>query len=247
MQTTLSLESNVHGSVLVINAGISGYGLRQMRLLLDELFDELKPDVVVAGIYHQAYTRLQDPFVYFHGYAMSASQVPKAGMTDDGFLFIPFTTPWVRALDFWLDEHFRFAGYVLKAPIMANDLGSKHQGDDAAQFSTDEVKRRIEPLLQEIALIDQFTRGKGVSGVVLLITPQLKNGLFEQGAEAFNGVIASFCTDRGIPVIDPLPEFQRLSDGTSKFRNGADYHWSPQAHKIAADMLARSLRHYRLA
>lgn len=246
LQSTLSLESDMHGPVRVINGGISGYGLRQMRLLLSELFDELKPDVVVAGVYPQAYTRLHDPFVYFHGYAMSASQVPNAGITEDGFLFTPFTIPWLRALDFWLDEHFRFAGYVLKAPIMANDLWPKRRGNVAVALSTDEVKHRIDPLLQEIALIDQFARGKGISAVVLLITPQLKNGLFEQEADVFHAAITSFCTDRGIPVVDPLPEFQRLSDRTPKFRNGDDYHWSPQGHRIAADKLARSLRQQRL-
>lgn len=246
LQSMLSLESDVSGPVRVINAGISGYGLRQMRLLLGELFDDLRPDLVIVGVYPQAYRRLQDPFVYFHGYAMSASQVPTAGMTEDGFLFTPFTTPWARALDFWLDEHFRFAAYLLKLPTMAKDRWSRPHTDAAVESSTAEAGRQLEPLLKEIALIDQFAHSKGTSAVVLLITPQLKNGLFEREAVVFNAAINSYCADRGIPVVDPLPEFQRLSDGTPKFRNGADYHWSPEAHRIAADKLARSLRQQRL-
>ena len=69
------LESSINSAAVspdhirVVNGGVAGYSLTQIRLFTEELAQRLKPKVIVVGVYSSRYWRIDDPYVSFHGLA----------------------------------------------------------------------------------------------------------------------------------------------------------------------------------
>jgi len=75
----------------------------------------------------------------------------------------------------------------------------------------------------------------------MLINDQEKDGSFKMVERLYNDVVKSFCASLGVTVVDPLPVFAELAGGKAIFRLGDDSHWSKAAHRLAAEVLFKTL------
>jgi hypothetical protein len=111
----------------------------------------------------------------------------------------------------------------------------------AAPVDTADVVRRLTPALAEIGRAAAVARQSGARFVVLLINPQLEDGSFAPVQYAYNHVVGGFCRTEGIEVVDPLPALVARGGGRPRYRAADNYHWTPAAHRVAAELVYRSL------
>jgi hypothetical protein len=73
--------------------------------------------------------------------------------------------------------------------------------------------------------------------VVLLINEQHRSGTFTTAEHLYNETLLMHCRDQHITCVNPLPALERTAPGKPLLRLGKDFHWSPLAHRIAAEEL----------
>lgn len=240
-------EGRVSGSgPQVINAGVSGYSLRQIHRLTLDLIEELNPEVVVVGVYPAAVDRLFDPYVLFNGGLVRSSSVPHLQAFRDGYLFSPMYRPWMMAVDFWLDEHWSFGSYVWKELYKLRERMSG--GKVPVPAAVVEKSRgaggdTIRPLLDELDSIRVFVRAKHTRLMVLSIVGQDRDGTISPSQRQSNDRLLAWCRETGVECVEVLSAFDARSGGAPVFCFKNDLHWSPLAHRVAAEEMAKRFSH----
>src|SRR4029077_20962124 len=108
---------------------------------------------------------------------------------------------------------------------------------DAAQ-----IRRDIQPALDELAAMHREVAAQHMPFVVLMINVQRQDGTFRPQDTIYNGIVADACHREGIPCIDMLPQLRRLSSGRPIYRTLHNQHWTPAAHALAAQALLQAIR-----
>jgi hypothetical protein len=227
--------------IRVVNGGVAAYSLTQIRLFTAELAERLKPKVIVVGVYSSRYWRIDDPYVYFHGMAIRKSETERIKIVNGGMVYTPFKTRWLQSLDFFFADHFYFGAHVLRASRSATEKAMHYVSRDSSQLTRSEIEKLLKPLLREIEEIRELCVSRNIRLAVLLVNEQEEDGSFKPIEKQYNEVVASFCRDLGVAVVDPLPVFEQLAHAKPIFRQGNDHHWSSLAHKTAANELLRVL------
>lgn len=228
--------------VRVLNAGVSGYGMRQIRLLTEELAEALHPPIIIVGVLTSRYWRLHDPYVFFHGVAVRSSEIERIKVVADGMIRTAFMDPPWRSIDFFLAEHCYVCAYALTTAHDAVDRASQSSTDDPAGPSRSDIAWRLQPLLEEIRQIKDVSAASRSELVVLLINEQSENAAFAPIERLYNDVVTAFCASLGVRVVNPLPLLESTAHGTPIYRLGSDHHWSAQAHDVVASALLRALK-----
>ncbi len=242
LEQRLNVRLPASGSFRVINAGISGYSLEQIRDLTQELVPLLRPKLVVVGVYLRGYHRVNDPFVLLHGGTIQRSRIPDVVAVEGGILISPFHRPWLRRLDFWLDRHFHFGALLLKAARRGwSRLGGSSSPVTPPPLTVERANVLLQPLLGELGRMQDLTRRWGIPLVALLVDEQEEKGGYRPSQDLLNEAATAFARSQGIPVVDPLPSFKQRARGNPIFRLTGDFHWSPFAHQLAAEALATRL------
>jgi len=219
-------------AVRVLNGGVSGYSLKQIRLAAQD-YSSLRPGIVVAGVLPAVADRLVNPYEWYEGYAVRADKIPFLRKVDDGFLSAIPDSRLSPATQFWLMQNFRIAASIWLAVTTWQSPGSS--GAINASASADKL---LSALLDEIGALDQFTKLNGQQLVVLLIGFQQPDGSFSDVVKTQNKKVMDFCAERKIPAFDPVPLFEANSSEPVFRIDANDYHWTPLAHDIAAAGLA---------
>jgi hypothetical protein len=227
--------------IRVVNGGVAGYSLAQIRMFTEELAERLKPKVIVAGVYSSRYWRIDDPYVYFHGLAMRKSETERIKVVNGGMIYTPFKTSWLKSLDFFFADHFYFGAHSLRASRSAAEKAARYVRPDSSQPTRADTEKLLKPLLGEIEKLRELCASSNIHLVVMLVNEQEEDGSFKPIEKQYNEVVASFCRDLGITVVDPLPIFEESAGGKPIFRQTNDHHWSSQAHKVAAQELLKVL------
>lgn len=233
----LESELNAPGlrrtDVRVLNAGVSGYSVAQIRLTIEE-FLSLHPRVVVLGLYPSRAWRLQDPYVYYMGQAVLRSSLPHLRPKGDGsFVYSEIDAAGLRSVHLWMIEHFQIGARLLSG---IRTLGTRFERPKATSTEAEQ-----QPLLEELSRAYWSCRRANVALVVLLVNHQEKDGTFHSEEKRRNFIVKRFCEQAGITVVDPIPTFEQNSQGRPIFRIGQDYHWSSAAHRLVAGLLTDSL------
>lgn len=238
LQLLVNSSSVLPYRIRVVNAGVSAYSLRQIRVLTEELAQEFKPRIIVVGLYSSRYWRINDPYVYFHGMAVRKSDIPKIRLVKDGMIHTSFERRSLRSLDFFLAEHFYFGAHILReSSSVVEQAGSYFDKEP----SHPDIEKLLEPLLTELEKIHYLCAASNAHLVVLLINEQEKDGHFKDIEKQYNEVVKSFGRRFGVAVVDPLPVFEETSNGKPIFRLEDDHHWSSLAHEAAAKELMKFL------
>ncbi len=219
--------------VRVVNAGVSGYSLAQIRILAEELLDRLEPRLVVLGLYSSRYWRIENPYVYWDGILVSRDRLPQITPMPGGFYHSPFETPRLRSADFYLGEKFYFGAHLLRAARSARRAW-RRGGDAPHEPGSLTTRQEMGPLLVELQRIHRTVSDRGSQLAVLLIAHQSRGETFAAEDREATALAEDFCTGLGVPVFDPLPRLESFADGGPSLRIGEDHHWNRDAHRLAA-------------
>jgi hypothetical protein len=174
-----------------------------------------------------------DPYVHFHGQAVLRHVLPRLWVDADGELRLASAKPRGRRAERWLDEHWWVGARLFRA-LPASVRGREEGPPAPADFET-----AARPFFDALARLDAIADAGGARLAVLLVNHQPPDGSFRDRQRAYNRAVASFCRARGIPVLDPIPIFERFpGEGPAPFRLGDDHHWSPAAHALVGRALA---------
>jgi hypothetical protein len=242
LESLINARMRRHRPIRVINAGISAYNLRQIRLMAEELIPVLHPSLLIVGIYVEGYGRLHNPYVFLNGQTVISSKLPNLIPLADGFLYSPFQADWAIRVDLWLDQHFYTGAYVGKVSRAIVRVGEKQKSAELVQLTMSEAETQLSMLLEEIDRLRMLTEKKHLGLVVLLINHQDVDGSFRSNSGLYNTVITEYCRKGGVRVVNLLPHLVQASDGRPVFRYKRDGHWTSAAHKIAASNLVTALR-----
>jgi hypothetical protein len=224
----------------IYNAGVSGYSLAQMNQTARELIPRLHPNLLALGLYVSSYYRMRDPFVLMGNGAglVSRSEAKNVVVEKNGYLVSNFGRPVLRNLEWFLDLHWYTAGYFLQLGARAGRVLSRsHETSEPPP-----LREKMAPMLQELLASKALADSAGIPMVVLLINPQNSDGSFDELENEYNDIVGEFAAAHGIDVADPLPRLEALAEeGNPIFRLNEDRHWSPTAHAIAAQELAKEV------
>ena len=224
----------------VVNAGVSGYNITQIRLLLQDLLN-LDPKTVVLGLYPSRYWRIANPYVYLNGDPVLRNQVGQLRVVDQGFIRSPIHNWRFKQLYFWFAQNFYLGAYALEVTHQLYSRLERFTNVASPPQARQGVEGRLTPLLAEVGLISQLLRDRGVPFLVLLVNHQEPDGSFSDLEKRYNSVVKNYCQKNNIPVFDPLPSFESSASGTPLFRIGKDHHWSKEAHALVGRHLGAFL------
>jgi lysophospholipase L1-like esterase len=232
----------------VVNAGVPGYSARQMRQVVEALLPGLRPQVVLFGMNSETYWRVEAPYVVRAGQLVRSSALPDLTVGRHGLYHSPIVKwQWLNRLDVWLNQHFELGAHLLAVAYRLYGAVSGGGGAGApapaaaARVDTADVARRLGPALAEMGRAAAAARRGGARFVVLLINPQLEDGSFAPVQYAYNHAVGEFCRAEGIEVVDPLPVLVARGGGRPRYRAVDNYHWTPEAHRVAAELVYRYL------
>ena len=101
------------------------------------------------------------------------------------------------------------------------------------------TERDYQPALDELAQLHATLSERGIPMVLLLVNPQDADGSFSSEERRYNEYLARFCRARHLPMVDPMARFVSEARGKPVLRTPGDMHWTPLAHRIAAQEVMR--------
>lgn len=241
LESSINSASVLPNQIRVVNGGVAAYNLSQIRLLTEELARQLKPKVIVVGLFTSRYWRIDDPYVFFHEMAIRKSETQRIKIVKGGMVHTPFTTSWLKSLDLFFADRFYFGSHILRASRSATKTAASYIAADSSQLTQSDIEKLLKPLLRELETIRELCISLNIPLVVMLVNEQEEDGSFKSIEKQYNEVVKSFCRDLGVPIVDPLPVFEEAARGKPVFRQGNDHHWSSLAHQVAAKELLRVL------
>jgi lysophospholipase L1-like esterase len=220
----------------VVNGGVSGYSVAQIRATAEELLPLLRPQLLVVGIYSSRYWRIWNPYVYFHGYTAQRRLIPRLRVDDSGVLRVSSAKPRGRRLEQWLDDHSRVGSALFRALPVA------WRGNEVPPPSPDSFAESARPFLAEIGRLNALARRHDSKLLILLVSHTKADGRFREIQKQYNGAVGQYCAERDIPYLDPIPGFEHaIRGGASDLQLPDDHHWSPRGHDLVAQLLARAI------
>ena len=237
------LQRSRSAGVEVVNAGVSGYSLRQIRATADELLEPTGARLLLVGAYPRAVERIANPYILHQGKLVHARALPFLQATDGGFLHSPYRNRFLRALHLRCARSFHFGYYLLRLPASVSARWKRFRKPPLDPHS---ARRSLEPLLVELERLARLARSRNLRAVVLLTSPQSSSGSFEARVRLFHRVVVEHGERLGLLVVDPLPRFQEEAAGAPVLRFEEDHHWNPLAHRLAAEVLAEQLLRHHL-
>jgi len=144
-----------------------------------------------------------------------------------------------------LNQHFETGAHFLALAQRLYDLFlNQRQGERsplqrgrAERADPKELRDRLQPMLAEIERMSEVARSREVELVVFLINPQEHDGSFQAEQWAYNQIVGEYCRKRYIRVVDPLPMLAGVANGRPILCSFDDYHWTREAHRLAAGAL----------
>ena len=216
-------------SAIVFNAGVPGYGTRQEELWLREYGPQVKPNLVVLGV--------------FLGNDLVDNITSSRSRFTDG----RFTAPparWHTPITRWLFDHSHVYRLARRAVDEANGARRGATVRDALTFPAPAVARKEADSTS--ASIDDLERDAAQLGAQLLavLIPdemQLGAAVGSDSLSYPNLAFARILCARGIPFIDLTGPFRdaELHGDHLYFRQ--DRHWNAKGHELAARLVSRAV------
>ena len=230
-------DANPTAQASVINAGTSGYNLRQMRLMAEELIPVVRPQLIILAIFVGGQDRMLNPYVYFHDALVRQSVLPLLEPVEGGFLRIssPYARPWAARIDKWMQRYFHFGEHLL---LLVNRLRSDQNQPRPPSPTRRQATALLQPLLDKMVRLKTQCDLNDIELLTVLINQQQANGDYLPVETMMNDVINQYFKNREIPVVDLLPVFEKRSERKAVFRYAEDGHWPAVGHQLAAEQIA---------
>ena len=228
----------------VINAGVSGYSVRQACVTAREVIPDMDVDLLALGVYTGGLDRLHDPYVLTEGEEglVSRSRLDEIVVEENGFIYPEVATPELEPIDLWLKQHWYFGAYLAR---VAGEIWRQIQllGAPSREPPSDaEIRQELEPLFDALLRCRAIAREGDVPLIVLLINRQRPDGAFADEEWRYNQAVRRFAERHDLRLVDPLPELSRSAGAEPVYRLGEDPHWSAAAHRVAGRLMADTIR-----
>lgn len=262
----------------VVNAGVSGYGTGQMRLLYASLEERLRPDVAVLGL--TVVNDLLDNLCIEEASYRPRTAAPCFTLEGGRLHLTPPAPPapappaaWrphLRVIDFMLKQAKRLTvwhpgllqlasriGYRPELPYMPATVASWY--DPRYSEPGWRLTRRLLLELHDDLAARDVTFIVIVIPAALQVDPGLQAALRLLGdgqpaVRAFfdeptkpQRLVLALCREAGLECVDPLPALLAAERAGTRTYYAMDSHWTPAAHALAAEAVARRLRDRGLA
>lgn len=226
------LEDATGEDVVVLNAGVPGYGTADQLAFLRSRWETLEPDIVIVQ------------FLPANDFAENKSPAKEWVAIREGMLAsrdaAPSRARWtVRGARRWLKRHSHLAALVSEnAGFLAMRMGLLDAESGALGESFDEEDaNRARELLGEIA---RFSRERGARTLFLYATTKADVVANRYVPRPSAEVVASAARDSDVPWVDANPFLRDRPDRLDVYWR-LDGHWSPAGHRAVAELLAREL------
>lgn len=244
LETVLNRTDGPGADFQVVNGGVSGYSLRQIRLLTEDLLQATEPELVILGLFTSRYWRLDNPYVLYQGKVVARDRVPRLVPVEGGFFYTSFERDGARRADVWLKQHYYTGAYVLdQAMKLVRKIGRRIEKARRAKAEEGDqrVERKLAGLLAELEGLSAAARGAGAELIVLLVSHQEDDGSFAAVEADYNAVVKRACDHLALTCLDLLQDFIDHARGRPVLKLETDHHWSPAAHDLAARALAKAV------
>lgn len=225
--------------ITVINAGMFGYNLAQIRDLTEELLPEFSPELVILGVFAGGFDRLNDPYTTFGNIVIRHSEVAKIQMVEGGLVYSRLSHPSLIALDHWLETHSYFGAQLFHGLHRLYLAAVVNPQNDSSQHRQQVSERRwLKEGLEEIRRIHKLTNENGIPLIVMLIASFDPANRVSEDEERINDLVREWCLTEHIPTFDPT---RAISRSKSSVRLSLkDHHWSASANAV----VGKELSHY---
>src|SRR5262245_36050370 len=201
------LAKRLQAPVAVVNAGVPGYNARQIRQRLARYLPMVAPQVVIYGFTTETFTRMQNPIVWFGGTLVRSDALRGLRVTHNGLLYSPFRRPWLRSVDFWLNEHFELGAHALSRIRYIRDRAAHTPDGVLPALQTLDpatIQADMQPALDEMKMMKRDAEAAGARFLVLLINLQRPDGSFRAQDAIYNATVMRECAEFGITCVDLL-------------------------------------------
>lgn len=213
----------------VFNAGVPGYGTRQAELWLREYGPQVKPNLVVLGV--------------FLGNDLVDNITSSRSRFTDG----RFTAPparWHTPITRWLFDHSHVYRLARRAVDEANGARHGATARDALTFPAPAVARQeADSTSASIGDLQRDAEKLDAKLLAVLIPDemQLRADIGSDSLSYPNLAFARILCARGIPFIDLTGPFRdaELHGDHLYFRQ--DRHWNAKGHELAARLVSRAV------
>jgi hypothetical protein len=243
------LEHSLHqqspeSSIAVINAGIFGYNLSQIRDLTEELLPEVSPNLVILGVFGGGFDRVNDPYTLFGNIVVRRSEIPKARLVEGGLVYSHLNSPRLIAVDHWLEMHSYLGAHLFHG---LHAIWEKIQGLSRLREPSEPLdsqhhaleKAWLQAGLEQIKRVHTATRSRKIPLLVMLIASFDTGNRVSEEEERINDMVREWCATEGIPTFNPT---RALSRSQLPLRlNLKDHHWSSSANAIVGKELTQHL------
>jgi len=97
------------------------------------------------------------------------------------------------------------------------------------------------PVFDELEQLRESLSARDVPLVLLIVNRQEESGTFSTDEHRYNDFVARYCEATDLPLANPLPRMEEEARGRPIFRTPADMHWTPAAHRIAAETVLETV------
>jgi len=236
-QDKLNSATGLRRTVRVVNAGVSGYSVKQMRQMAEELVPLYSPELVIIGVFPGGSDRIDNPYVLYGEHLVRTRDVPNMRVVEGGFLWYDsaFENGIAARIEVWSQYNCHFAAYLLKAFHKIAGMLNPIWG--LADARSEDVELEMEPIFDELALLNEYLKAQQIPLLVLIISWQDSDGTFSTEEKLRARAVRIYCETHDIPNVEPTAYFESIAQGKPVLRFKHDDHWTPIAHSGAAEFI----------
>ena len=213
----------------IYNIAVSGYNIKQMIKASSYLSSFVEPQVVIIGLYLDGLSRIQDPYVFYKGFAIRSSRVKYVRIKNDRLVFAHFENKVLKNIESFFIVHSVFYNFIIsKMQKLKNFLNASSNSEYNLDFY--EIDKMLCDLKSDYDL-------KNIKLIILPVLQHDENGKFSDKNLILYKELKLLCNENKIYFADILPQMEKsLAMGNSFFVKN-DRHWNKKANQIAAQTL----------
>jgi lysophospholipase L1-like esterase len=225
--------------VEVLNFGVSGYGMWQYRIVLEQRVLGFNPDLIVVGFF------LDDVAASIPPYEENENWKPSNRYEQKTRREIKVSYLWnlVRNLNQLIETKYRYRrGYRYLQGISERkrEIGPDHP--DNAYYKI-EIGNMGEALYlrfcKVLGSLAGVAKNRGIPLIALYIPDASQ--LHERERQHVNRFLRTATAEAGIPMVDATIRFEGVPDPRTLYLFPLDAHTSPEGHRIMAESLAEEI------
>lgn len=213
------------------NAAVSGYNLEQMKLTADRLVLLINPNIIILGLTIDALDRINDPYVYFHGFSLKQSKVQYAQAYGDELYIHHFKNTLLRRIEYYPLKYSVLYNFIISKLIILKQeyISDKNRENDNS------IIMKAEKIL---TCLNSQLKNRNIELIILpIIQHENEEKKFSRLTLSRYDMLKSYCGKNAIEMVNVLPMFEENLKHVKSYWIKDDPHWNEKANELAAEAL----------